>query len=163
MEKTASGPADSPVIGTAARKAGRRTKVAGGRRLSAEQAVLGLLAEGDGPPLLGDDAAIAARLDKLSQGDLDRLARLTAAARAGRDTPPALDRLGKQLDGRLIHLDIGGNNNSVNINLTPDKPTGDWGRPWNKDSKRRDWPPANLRNSWGRRLSGPVRGFLGGR
>lgn len=162
MEAAASGPADTPVIGVTARKAG---KAAGGRRNAAEQAILGILGAEDDPPALVEDSAIAARLNKLPQGDLDRLARLTALARKDAPPAPALDRLGKQLDGRLIHLDIGGNNNSVNINLAQDKtgPAGDGGRPWNKEAKRRNWPPANQRNSWGRRLSGPVRSFLGGR
>ena len=157
---------EEPIIGVAARSAGHRAKPINPRRQSAEQAILGILEGGL------DDKQMSARLDKLPPGDLDRLARLTAIARAGQEAPPAplVDRLAKQMDGRLIHLEIGGNNNSVSIDLGQGQPppaadgwrNGGNGVP-SRWKGRRDGSSAGFRNSWGRRLGGSVKGFLNGR
>ncbi|HIJ61583.1 MAG TPA: hypothetical protein HPQ04_02725 [Rhodospirillaceae bacterium] len=157
--------AEEPIIGVAARAAGHREKPRNPRRQSAEQAILGILDGGV------DDKQISARLDKLPAADLDRLARLTAIARAGQEAPPAplVDRLAKQLDGRLIHLEIGGNNNSVTIDLGQERSPAAAGwrnrgdGPPSRWKDRRDWSSAGFRNSWGRRVAGPLKGFLNGR
>lgn len=158
------------VVGMAARAAGARPKASHPRRQSAEQAILGILESEPGPPL--DDLQLADRLDKLPPAELDRLARLIAVAQAGAagTAAPLVDRLGKQMDGRQIHIDIGGNNNTVSVNLGRDgEGAAAGGRRSREESgqpawkRRNNWSEAGLRNSWGRRVGSQLTGFLRGR
>lgn len=154
------------------RPAGRRTTSAAQKRDERiVQAALGILVDGAEQSPVVDGDRLTARLDRLTTGELDRLASLVAGARDRKGGPPRppgafVDELDGRLAERGIKVNVEGDGNTVNVSIGNSTQTQERGKdgafkPW-QDRASGKWVNRMPRNSWGRQLA-RVRGFLDGR